>query len=262
MKTQILKPGILVALSTRMRGGVAYSRVDLNASDIAIPEGAEVARWETKRVIDDAEEHERGVKARGKARSLITAVTIPSSFGLLCPTDREGMLNEAFAQARQIVKEFNDGAKSTRIDVFVLKGRIASTDEESVQAIADEVKELLSEMEEGISDLSVDRIRDAAQKAKSMTAMLEDDQARAVASAVDQARKAARAIVKRVEKEGEDGAIVLQDLQRGEIEKARMMMLDLSDAPLASAPEAPAVNMQRFAALETEHADTDADAAE
>jgi hypothetical protein len=69
-----------------------------------------------------------------------------------------------------------------------------------------------------------------------------------VTSAVEQARKAARTIVKRIEKKGESAASVLQDIQRGEIEKARFAFLDV-DSP-AIELSAPVADVGRFADLE------------
>jgi hypothetical protein len=66
------------------------------------------------------------------------------------------------------------------------------------------------------------------------------------------ARAAARLIVKRVEKEGETASIVLADVQRGAIAKARMAFLDLEEPAVAAAPEValPAIQPQRFAGID------------
>ena len=106
----------------------------------------------------------------------------------------------------------------------------------------------------GIDKLDPAAIRDAANKARSMAAMLGDDQQAAVEGAIEQARKAARQIVKRVQKEGEAAAIVLADVQRGAIEKARIAFLDL-DGDHMTSTALPAVQQQRFADLDLSVAD-------
>jgi hypothetical protein len=254
MKTTVIRPGILVALKSTVTGGVEYKRVDLDAGS-ETPNGASVARWETTRVIVDPAEHDRAVKVRGKALGLIRGLAAATSFGLICPQDRESELDEAVKKARAMVEEHNDNATCTRVAIYCLKGRIASTDEEAARAISGEVRSLLDAMDRGIAQLDVAEIREAASKAASLGSMLGEDQVKAVGEAVEQARKAARVIVKRIEKEGEDAAVVLADIQRGALEKARFAFLDLAPEPAQvtegehaapSEPALPAVDLQRF----------------
>ena len=143
-------------------------------------------------------------------------------FGLLCALANEGELNEAILRARTIAEEFNATATHSRVGVYVLKGHIASTDEEAARAIGDEVRELVEAMNSGISGLDVERIRDAAKRAREMSEILSD--------------------------------AVLADIQRGAIEKARFAFLDLEDAPelAPGVPAAPAGNVARIAALDLE----------
>ncbi len=243
MKTATIRPGLLVALKSSVTGGVSYQRKD-------IEHDASRARWETTRTIEDPVEHERAIKARSRALREVRAVCSPTSFGLLCPVNLEPELNAAIRRARDIVDEHNDGAVFTQINIYVLKGRIADTDEEAARAIGQEVAELVAGMNSGIDRLDPKAIRDAASKARQMAAMLTEEQSGAVSEAIKQARKAARQIVKRVEKEGEQAAVVLADIQRGAIEKARIAFLDLEDRDEEEQESLPAVNRQRFADLD------------
>jgi hypothetical protein len=235
MKTAIMKPGILVSLKTTLRGGVTYSRE--NYDQAKDDQGADVAHWETTRVIEDPKEHERAVKVRSKARSTIAAWCIPTSFGLLCPLKNEAELNEAIRQSRTMVDQFNQECRYSNVGVYVLKGRIAETDEEATRAIADEVQGLLGDMKAGIVAVDPDAIRKAANKAKAVGAMLDDAQRGKVEGAIKVARQAARQIVKRVEKGGEKAAKVAAELNvtTKSIESARFSFLDL-DASSESEP--------------------------
>jgi len=250
MRTQVIRPGILVALRTTVSGGVSYSRVDLEARQ----EGDRaVRRWETTSTVEDPEEHERAAKARARARGEILKVVISSTaFGAyLCPLDRESELFAAITRARSITAEFNASAKYTQVTVNAIPARIAATDQEAAISIAGEIRDLLGAMDRGIAAMDPAAIREAASQASKLSAMLSDEQMAQVSDAIDQVRKAARTIVKRVEKGGEDAATVLQDIQRGAIEKARFALLDL-DAPEAPTGETmPAVNVARFADLDT-----------
>lgn len=256
-KTITMKPGILVALRTTVAGGVQYERRTLEADDRGENEEGTttaISKWETTKVVQDPDEVERATAARGKAGAEIRKLCTRTSFGLLCALANEGELNEAILRARTIAEEFNATATHSRVGVYVLKGHIASTDEEAARAIGDEVRELVEAMNSGISGLDVERIRDAAKRAREMSEILSDADAEVLTEAVKAARIAARVIVKRIQEDGEQAAIVLADIQRGAIEKARFAFLDLEDAPelAPGVPAAPAGNVARIAALDLE----------
>lgn len=251
MSTRILKPGILISCKSTLNGGIHYTRQDMESEPSQ--NGESVTKWKTTRVIDDVSEHERAVKVRGKAVNLIRAQCAITSFGLLCPTDRESQLDDAVQQASNIAREFNREARYSHIAVFVLKGRIAEDDAEALRALSGEVRGLLDDMENGIRKLDVKAIREAANAAKSFGQMLEDKQAEQVKAAIKVARDAARAIVKRVEKSGEDAETVLRDLQLQPIETARFAFLDTEESQ--DSENLPAVDLQRFADIEGEFED-------
>jgi len=158
MRTSTLKPGLLVALATRVDGGVNYKRVDLD-QEHTTDDGSKMARWETTRTIEDPAEFDRATKLRGKCRSLITAVCSASDFGLLCPASREAELDAAMTEATRLADEFNRSAARSCVSVYVLKGRIAQDDAEAVRAIGSEVRGLLDQMERGIQAASPEAIR-------------------------------------------------------------------------------------------------------
>ena len=263
MKTSVLKPGFLVSLKTSLRGGVNYKRVDIEP-DHTTEEGARVARWETARAIPDPAEFERATAARGKARSLVSAVCCASSFGLLCPSLKESELQDAIAAARAVADAHNAGAALTHVDVYVLVGRVASDDAEAARAIASEIRELLDAMREGIKAADPTAIREAATKAKNLGAMLTVDVAGQVSAAIVEARAAARAIVQRVEKAGETAAAVVAECSTARIESARFAFLDLDEgaAVQSEAPAARGIDFEPAPAAEAYAAPASAPALE
>lgn len=249
MSTSVIRPGLLVALKSTVSGGVSYERKDLPVEGET---AKDTARWETIRTIEDPEEHKRASDARSLAVKEIRKVCSTTSFGLLCPESMEAELDAAVARARSIVALHNEGAKHTKVNVFALKGRIASSDTEAARAIGEEVSSLIEGMNDAIDRLDPAAIREAATKARQMSAMLSPELSQRVGEAVDAARRAARTIVKRVEKDGEQAAVVLADIQRGAIEKARIAFLDLGDdapSPADAAAVLPSIDVQRFAGL-------------
>ena len=251
MATSIIRPGFMVSLKTSVQGGVAYQRTDLDASGVDATGTAAVARWETTKIVADPAEHDKAVGVRNKARSLISKVCVPTAFGLLCPEAAEGDLLAAVAEARALVREHNDSASRTTVGLYVLTGKIASTDEENARAIGEEIRGLIAGMSSAIDRLDPEGLREAASKAQKVAAMLAPEESEKVGAAVQAARKAARDITRRVIKNAEPAAMVLLDIQRGAIEQARIAFLDLDgDATVAAGEEMPAADLGRMASLE------------
>lgn len=246
-----LKPGILVALSTQIRGGASYQRVDLETG-LKVETGAQVDKWETTKTVADPEEYTRATKVRATISAIIRRTCIEVGPNVvICPEANEGELNAAITRSRVLRDEFNASSTYAQISVRVWKGRIASTDEEAMQAVGEEVRELLSAMSTGIDKLDAEAIREAADQARKLGMVLDESQAATVNEAVKQARAAARTIVRRIEKEGEQAAIVARDIQRGAIEKARIAFLDLDPIEIpANGASMPAVDLSRIAELD------------
>lgn len=248
-----IKPGIMVACSTRLRGGVEYRRRDLDRAQLG---ATEKIRWETERTIVDAEEYERATRVRALARNRIAGACWQTAFGLICPQDREGDLDAAVSEARSAAQAFNGTAQHSEISVYVLKGRIAQTDEEATTAIQAESADLLDQLERAIKAADPAAIRDVCTRSRQINELAEGEAAEAVAAAIKEARAVARAIVKRVEKAGEEASTVLAEVGAdglAAINTARFAML-LPDAPptAEAAPEEQltAVDTSRFTGLE------------
>jgi len=238
MKT--LRPGLLVSLSARVSGGVAYDRKDLDATDAAnavAGTAAAVSKWETTKVIDDPAEYERAVETRNKARRTVSAVCAASDFGLLCPSTREFDLTRAIEEARRLADEHNRTARRSFVGIYVITGRVSQDDAEAIRAIRSEIMGLISEMNAGIEAADPARIRKAAQAAKSLGSMLTPEAGAKVTSAIEEARAAATAIVRRVEKGGETAATVIAEVDTAALNAARAAFLDLDDVKaVESAP--------------------------
>lgn len=237
MKTSVIKPGLLVSLKTALRGGVNYKRKDLEAEHVD-ELGARVARWETSREIPDPVEFERATAARSLARSKVAGVCCVSAFGLLCPSDKEAELAQAIIEAREVADAFNESAALSRVEVFVLVGRVAQDDAEAARAIGNEVRELVEAMQAGIRAADPVAIREAANKARAVGGMLSEDTGRKVEAAIEQARRVARELVKRVEKAGERAADVVASCNVQALEAARFAFLDTEAGEVEAMPQA------------------------
>lgn len=225
MQKSTLRPGLIVVMKTCLQGNVSY-RVEELEPATQDESGVVRATWQTERTTLDADEHAAAIKLRTRCRGMILKVTSWSSFGLLCPEVNEDKLGDAVQKAMQLVQEFNDTAKVTRLGFYVLVGRVAADDVEAVRAISAEVRELLADMERGIARLDPAAIRTAAAKVRSLGSMLSDEAASRVQGAIDVAREAAKKIVAA----GEGAAIEVDRAAIEQITAARTSFLDLDVA--------------------------------
>lgn len=248
VKLNVLKPGLLVSLKSSVRGGVSYVRKDLDIGSAGIigsaETGSKLQKWETEKRIENADEFEAANVARGKARTVISSICASSIFGLLCPNENEQKLDAAIKEARAIAAAHNAVATHTQVEVFVIVGKIAQTDEEAARAIGSEVKDLLETMKVATLKGDVEAIREAASKARELGAILSEDVGKQVSSAIEEARKNARELVKRVQKDGEKLADVVKDLYVQRIDNARTAFLDLDEGVVQKVDHvAPAVEV-------------------
>jgi hypothetical protein len=224
MQTTTLRPGFLVSLKTSLSGNVSYRKNTLEGEH-RDDDGAEKARWETERTVANPDEYKSAKEARSKAGAVVRAVCAQSAFGLLCPENKNEELAAAIVKARKIADDFNATAELTRVTVHVITGRVAADDVEAMKAINSEVRDLLSAMSDGVRNLDVDAVRDAANRARQLGAMLTPEAEARVKIAIETAREAARKIVKA----GETAAAEIDLSAVRKITEMRTTFLDLDD---------------------------------
>jgi hypothetical protein len=122
----------------------------------------------------------------------------------------------------------------TRVDIFILAGRVSQDDVEAVRAINSEVRDLLADMADGVRNLDVKVVRDAADQARSVGQMLTPDARARIQVAIETARSLARKIVKAGEQAAQE--IDQQSIRR--ITEARTAFLDLDAADDIATPTA------------------------
>lgn len=242
--TKLMRPGLLVALKTHVRGGVEYRREDLEGDD----EGKFV-KWETTRLMEDPAEHDAAVKAAGAASRLVSKLCVHTEFGLLCLLTKEGELDAAVAEARAKVNAFNEQAKTCKIQVHTVKARIADNDAEAIRALVDEARDLLDAMQLGIKNADVEAIRDAATalKSKRLADIMTPQSSSWVNTAMEAARETATALVRRAGNLGNTALNSVIEVETESFTTARMEFLELSSKTIEALPS---VDMQRGAGLE------------
>ena len=222
IRPSTLRPGLLVSLKSGVRGNVSYFRKEIELPHTS-RDGKELSRWETERVIEDPVEYKAADKVATSAGALVRKVCAWSAFGLLCPNNKVDELNKAVTAARTMAETFNSTAKLTRVNIYVMLGQIADNDAEATRAINSEMRQLVEDMQSGIQNVDVKKIRDAAYRAKQLGAMLTPAASDKIKEAIEVARAAARKIVK-------VGEAAAQTIDRGAINaltQARTAFLDL-----------------------------------
>jgi hypothetical protein len=225
-----LIPGLLVGLSTSIRGNVKHNKTE--TVETMSDDGSLLAEWETERITLDPAEYENAVKVRSQARGKIASVCSWTAFGYLCPVSKTDELNRAIAEGRKLCEDFNADASVTRIGFFVLTGNIAGDDVSAVRAINGEVRGLLADMAEGINKLDVEVVRKAAKQLQQVGSMLPEDAKTLVKEAVDAARKQATKIVAA----GVQAAQEIDKAVLAKLAEARTAFLDIDEAAVMQDP--------------------------
>jgi hypothetical protein len=224
----IIRPSLMVSLSTEVTGGVVYERKDLtercgkNGKDamgapstcklLAAHSGKcdfsemtkeEIRKWETTCITADKTEHDKAIQIRNKARSLITSITVSSKFGQLCPTEREADLMAAYEEAKRLAEDFNSGSTHTYIGVYMQVGVIPDN-EQSSRNMSFNVVQLIDGMMRGLNNGNEEEVRKAANSLTELAAVLDVDSQGIAERAIAEARSAARAITKAKAKKATD----------------------------------------------------------
>lgn len=244
-----ITPGYLVNLRTVIKGGVEY---ETTQEGVMRDGRTEEKAWRTLRRVEDVPELEAAVESRNKAGNMIRAKCIPTPFGLLCPESRIDELRETITKSRAVANEHNRKAKHTQIDVYVLMGKIAATDNEAARAILSDIRDARDEMMKGIKGADVAAVRKAALRAKQLAKMLTPKQGDMISATITAAREAAKEIVKRVEKQSEKLEKVILELDLKPISELRFVNIDSDNPEAIPKIKLSAETAGRFAAVSKE----------
>lgn len=232
-----LKPGILVSLKTHQAGNRSYKKREIETAHIT-DSGTEVSRWDTTRIVFDPEEAKEAGQVANRARYLVTRLCAETAHGPLCPVERRDELNAAIVEAREMVADFNARASFTRIDFNVICGEIVADDVNTARALFSETERFMAEMQDGLKELDVKKVRALCVKTLGVGQMLAPDANAAAVLAVNAAREACKKIVAA----GEQVAMAIDQNAIDTIGLARNSFLDFD---MGDVPEVEAVHTPR-----------------
>lgn len=216
-----IKPGILVSLKTHQSGNRSYQKRELEHPHIT-EGGVQRSRWDTTKIVFDPDEAKEAGQVANRARYLITRLCADTAHGPLCPVERRDELVEAIAEARELTENFNMKATFTRVEVNVICGEIVADDLEAARALFSETEKFLNQMQEGLRELDVKKVRAICVKALDVGQMLSPEAGANIAVAVN----AARAQCKKIVAAGEQVAIQIDQRTIDTIGLARNSFLD------------------------------------
>lgn len=222
-EVKMLKPGILVSLKTSQTGNRSYKKEELERAHIA-EGGVERSRWNTTKIVYDPAEAKAAAQTANRARYLVTRLCADTAHGPLCPVERRDDLNAAIVEAREMVREFNETAVFSRVDVNVICGEIIADDLNTVRALFSETERFMAEMQEGLAELDVKKVRAICVKALDVGQMLSPEAGATMALAVNTAREACKKIVAA----GEQAAAEIDQRAINTIGVARSSFLDFN----------------------------------
>lgn len=248
-ETQTINPGYLVSLKASVRGGVSYETTDKGEQ---IEGKSKTTAWETIKHVTDVDEVKTATEICNKARNMIRAKCIATPFGLLCPKSNLDELNQIIVEGKAIASKHNATARHTQVEIYVLKGEIASNDKEAARAILSDLKSAVEQMKEGIKNTDVEQIRQASTRAKQLSKMLNEKQGEVVSTVIKAARNAATTIAARVIKKGESAKKVILELNLDPVNGLRFANLDTDDSDKTPTVSLPKVDKARFEAIDTD----------
>jgi hypothetical protein len=216
-----IKPGLLVSLKTHQSGNRSYKKREIERKHLT-EGGVERSRWDTTKIVFDPDEAREAGQIANRARYLITRLCADTAHGPLCPVDRRAELTEAIAEARELVEDFNAKATFTHVEVNVICGEVIADDLEAARALFSETERFMTQMQDGLKELDVKKVRAICVKALDVGQMLSPEANANVAVAVN----AARAACKKIVAAGEVVAVEIDQRTIDTIGMARNSFLD------------------------------------
>lgn len=220
-EVKMLKPGILVSIKTSQSGNRSYQKQELERAHLT-EGGVERSRWNTTKIVFDPEEAKAAAQIANRARYLVTRLCADTAHGPLCPVDRRDDLTAAINESRAMVRDFNESAVFSRVEVNVICGEIIADDLNTVRALFSETEKFMAEMQQGLAELDVKKVRAVCVKALDVGQMLSPEASATMTLAVN----AARAACKKIVAAGEQAAVEIDERAIHTIGVARSSFLD------------------------------------
>jgi hypothetical protein len=225
---QAIQAGLALDLTVRVTGGIEYKRRTIKSE--WREGGAKVEEWETEKITRNPEEHAKAVKVRADVRNSITRLCARTPIGdlLLVPPDQEDKIRIALDAASAMIDAHNSKATHHYVVLGCVPSRLVPDDRWTLRSISGEIMATLGMMEAGIAGANVERIREASDSACKILPMLTPAASKAIGLAIEEARRAAREITRRIIKGNEDPIDVIPEIQErsSAIDAAKVTFLD------------------------------------
>lgn len=245
-----LRPGFMVRISVPVRGGVSYSVRTIESETVA-PDGTARAAWETTRIVEDRAEHDAATALRARIRNYLAGTLCRvGDLGTFLPEASAPEFDRRLTEAEGWAAEFNGSARTCRVRIGAVRGRIEADSEREVAAVRREISAMLQAVEAGVRAMDPVAIRKAATEAREAARVLSPRAASQVDAAIEEARKIAREAQARVKAGADRAAIVITEDRIQALRTARVAFLDVGDT-LEPSPVVDPIRAARSVDLDT-----------
>jgi len=220
----VLKSGWLVVADIHNHGCVSMKVSDRN--EVVDVDRVLTGDWHTNKRIANVDEHKAVAKAVFDAKNGVKSLGYSVYAGTYVPMSRGAELQEAISAARTIINLHNSTSKFTSISGGFITFLLAGDEGSAANAIISSAQQTLNKMADAIERADVKALRDTMRGAAGIESMFEASTAGKLSSAMQAAKKTARAITRASKKAGEE--LAAWDEKIAEVETARIAFAEIT----------------------------------
>lgn len=190
-----LPPCLMLAVKVSRSGGQHYIRRGEEKLDPK-KDGEQRTRYETEKVIDNQDEFKEATSLQSKAKYAAGKLGVHGPLGIVVPKRRQDDVEQYRNEWRQIFREFNSRSNTTRIRFSCMVFGVRGDNIQELQAVLDELRDGLADMEEAYRNADPGSIRDVVKRMNGFADILPERVATKVELAVKAAKKKAKTVAK------------------------------------------------------------------
>jgi len=190
-----LRPCLLVAVNVSRSGGQHYTREDEEKLD-ATKDGEVRTKWTTKKIIDNEEEFNEAASLQSRCKRDATKLGRHTPVGIVVAADKRDQVQQYRDEWRDIFRAFNNAVETVRVDFSCMVFRITGDNVQELEAVLDELRDGLEELERAYQSADPGTIRDIVKRMNGFADILPERVATKMELAVKAAKKRANAISK------------------------------------------------------------------
>jgi hypothetical protein len=203
-----IEPCILVIDRLKVVRAVTYVKTPYDV--VQNPDGSEDAKWETERHYKNRDETKLADATYTAARAKLREVCHRTDIGFICREADADKLEQAIADAKQLVDEANEGFKHCVVKFRVVCTDLRPDNASGAATIQEVLEENITKLQGALVDFDTRKANTLLNSSKNLVKLFQDPKTR---KALEDQRQQARALAKEIRQ-------VLKDFD-GSVENAR-----------------------------------------